>query len=306
MALWIGILFGFVVLGGLLGVYALFEAAREPVMTRYQLTPEGWPDGLRLRLVVLTDPHACEPWMSARRLSEIVRCANAQDADAMLLVGDYDHAMPFITSRVPPDEWARVLGALKAPLGVHAVLGNHDWDNDRVARWQARGNKTFSSMPYARQHLEAEGVLVHSNSAAPIEKDGFRIWIAGLEDQYAIVAQGGLFRRKPVGLDDLPATLAPTADSEPVILMAHEPDIFPQVPSSVSLTVSGHTHGGQIRFFGFAPVVPSVYGRRYVYGHIVEEGRYLLVSRGLGCSGLPLRLGCPPEIVVVELGKPLV
>ena len=61
MALWIGILFGFVVLGGLLGVYALFEAAREPVMTRYQLTPEGWPDGLRLRLVVLTDPHACEP-----------------------------------------------------------------------------------------------------------------------------------------------------------------------------------------------------------------------------------------------------
>lgn len=306
MALWIGILSGFVVLGGLLGVYALFEAAREPVITRYRLTPEGWPDELRLRLVVLTDPHACEPWMSARRLSEIVRLANAQDADAILLVGDYDHATPFITSRVPPDEWARALGALRAPLGVHAVLGNHDWDNDGVARRQARENKSLPGMPYARKYLEAEGIDVYSNGAAAIEKDGFRFWIAGLEDQYAIVQRGILIGRTPVGLDDLDATLSQTAHGEPIILMAHEPDVFACVPGSVSLTVSGHTHGGQIRFFGFAPVVPSVYGRRYVYGHIIEEGRHLLVSRGIGCSGLPLRLGCPPEIVVVELGKPLV
>ncbi len=87
-----------------------------------------------------------------------------------------------------------------------------------------------------------------------------------------------------------------------VILMAHEPDIFPQVPDRVSLTLSGHTHGGQVRLFGHAPVVPSRYGSRYAYGHIIEGGRHLIVSGGLGCSILPLRFASPPEINLIELG----
>ncbi len=91
-------------------------------------------------------------------------------------------------------------------------------------------------------------------------------------------------------------------DDAPVVLMAHEPDIFPEVPARVALTVAGHTHGGQVRLAGYAPYVPSKYGRRYVYGHIVEEGRNLVVSGGLGCSGVPLRFGSPPEIVLVEIG----
>ena len=70
----------------------------------------------------------------------------------------------------------------------------------------------------------------------------------------------------------------------------------------MALTLSGHTHGGQITLAGFAPIVPSRYGRRYRYGHIVEDGRHLIVSGGLGCSGLPMRIGVPPEIVLVELG----
>jgi predicted MPP superfamily phosphohydrolase len=84
--------------------------------------------------------------------------------------------------------------------------------------------------------------------------------------------------------------------------MAHEPDIFPQVPRRVAVTLSGHTHGGQVRLLGYAPIVPSKFKDRYVYGHIVEEGRHLVVSGGIGCSGLPVRFGSPPEIVVVELG----
>ena len=92
-------------------------------------------------------------------------------------------------------------------------------------------------------------------------------------------------------------------DTAPTILLVHEPDIFPNVPSRVSLTLAGHTHGGQVTFMGYAPRVPSRYGRRYLYGHIVEDGRSLLVSGGLGCSGLPVRFGRPPEIVVVELGS---
>jgi predicted MPP superfamily phosphohydrolase len=83
--------------------------------------------------------------------------------------------------------------------------------------------------------------------------------------------------------------------------MAHEPDIFPKVPDRVALTVAGHTHGGQVRVLGYAPFVPSRFGDRYVYGHVVEKGRNLIVSGGLGCSIAPVRLGSPPEIVVIEL-----
>jgi uncharacterized protein len=100
----------------------------------------------------------------------------------------------------------------------------------------------------------------------------------------------------------LPETLAQVTDDAPIIHLAHEPDMFIEMPERVSLTVSGHTHGGQVRLFGYSPVVPSSYGNRFAYGHVIEEGRHLVVSGGLGCSTLPIRLGSPPEIVVLELG----
>ena len=102
-------------------------------------------------------------------------------------------------------------------------------------------------------------------------------------------------------MHDLDGTLAKVTDDAPVILLAHEPDIFPRVPSRVSLTLSGHTHGGQVRVFGYSPMVPSRYGNRYAYGHIVEDNRHLVVSGGLGCSILPVRIGVPPEIVMVDV-----
>ena len=68
------------------------------------------------------------------------------------------------------------------------------------------------------------------------------------------------------------------------------------------LQLSGHTHGGQVRLLGFSPMVPSRFGNRYALGHVREEGRELIVSGGLGTSILPVRLGVPPEITVVELG----
>ncbi len=69
----------------------------------------------------------------------------------------------------------------------------------------------------------------------------------------------------------------------------------------VSLTLSGHTHGGQVRLFGYSPRVPSRFGNRFAYGHICEEDRNLIVSGGLGCSILPVRIGVPPEIVMVDV-----
>jgi hypothetical protein len=142
-----------------------------------------------------------------------------------------------------------------------------------------------------------------------LEKDGRAFWIAGLGDQWAFRTRAdGQDEIAPdgdtayVGVDDLPATMRQITDDAPVILMVHEPDIFPRVSKRVSLTLAGHTHGGQVRVLGYAPVVPSIYGSRYAYGHKVEDGRHLIVSGGLGCSSLPVRFGSPPEIVAVNLG----
>ena len=105
------------------------------------------------------------------------------------------------------------------------------------------------------------------------------------------------------GVDDLPGTLARITTDDPVILLAHEPDIFTKVPERVALTLAGHTHGGQIVLPFIPPVwTPSEYGARFAYGHVVEQGRHMIVSGGLGCSAVPLRLGVPPEIVRVTLG----
>ena len=99
----------------------------------------------------------------------------------------------------------------------------------------------------------------------------------------------------------LPALTLGRLHPPPVVMMAHEPDVFPTVPERVALTLSGHTHGGQVRLFGWSPVVPSKFGNRYAYGHVREDGRDLVVSGGIGCSILPVRLGVTPEITVVEM-----
>jgi uncharacterized protein len=285
------------------GGYALAEPFRLGV-TRYRLSPPGWPAGLKLRLAVLADIHACKPWMTVERIRQIVARTNAVAPDATLMLGDFvvGHRLGRWGWSVPHHEWAGALAELRAPLGVHAVLGNHDWWEDPSVQERRAGPVK------AALALEEKGIGVYQNDAIRLEKDGYPFWLAGLGDQWAFWPRSedyDEFKRRGkidyVGVDDLAGTLAQVTDDAPVILMAHEPDIFPKVPPRVALTLAGHTHGGQVRIGSYAPVVPSKYGRRYAYGHIVENDRNLIVSGGLGCSGLPVRFGSPPEIVLVEL-----
>lgn len=288
--------------GGIASMAALggYAFAVEPLarlnVTRYKLTPPNWTPGLKLRVVVLTDIHACEPWMPASRIASICRQANSLGGDITLLLGDYVAGMNFVTSYVHSSEWSKALAVLEAPLGVHAVMGNHDWWEDRTAQKNG-GGPTFG-----HKALQDVGINVYSNRAARFEKDGQGFWVAGLEDQLALLPGKKWKRRHMGGLDDLDGTLAQVSDADPAILMAHEPDVFPRVPSRVALTLSGHTHGGQVRFLGYAPVVPSRFGERYAYGHVTENYCNLIVSGGLGCSLAPVRFGMPPEIVVIDLG----
>ena len=287
--------------GATFGGYAIAEPWRLNV-TRYALTPMNWPGGLKLRLAVIADLHACEPWMGLARIRQIVARTNALKPDAVLMLGDYVAGKKLLRYSEPMDPglWAGALAGLSAPLGVHAVLGNHDWWQDIDVQLRRSGPVRAASA------LEAAGIPVHQNRAVRLVKDGQPFWLAGLGDQWAFWPRGDLrppFRQSTYeGVDDLGGMLKQITDRAPVVLMAHEPDIFPKVPARVALTVCGHTHGGQIAFGGYAPFVPSRYGRRYVYGHVNERGRDLIVSGGLGCSSVPVRFGRPPEIVAIDLG----
>lgn len=262
---------------------------------RYFLTPPHWPAGRKLRIAALADIHACRPWMTRERIASLVVRTNALQPDLIVLLGDYIAGMRLVTDQVAAPDWAAALSGLKAPLGVKAILGNHDWWHDPVAQRAGAGPTV------ARRALEGVGITVLENDALRLEKDGFGFWLAGLADQLALLPGEG--REEAKGLDDLDGTLARVPGDEPVILLAHEPDIFPKVPWRVSLTLSGHTHGGQVRLFGYSPVVPSRFGNRFAYGHVVEHDRHLIVSGGLGFSIAPVRFGMRPEILQIDLGS---
>lgn len=269
------------------GIEPLFRLS----ITRYRIRPLNWPKGFSLRIVVLADLHACEPYMPATRIADLVRVANGLGGDLITLLGDFTAGHRFVRRTLLDAEWAAPLSHLQAPLGVHAILGNHDWWHDEMA--QKNGAGPIS----ARRALEGRGIPVYENAVVRLVHKGQAFWLAGLADQLAIELGYGRYR----GLDDMAGTLARIDDDAPVILLAHEPDIFTEVPARVALTLSGHTHGGQVRLFGYSPVVPSRFGNRFAYGHVLEDGRNLVISGGLGCSIMPVRFGVPPEIVVVDL-----
>ncbi len=293
--------------GGLLlsgtGAYACgIEPGLRLDVTRYALTPPGWPPDFALTCAVIADLHACEPWMSVARIRSIVAATNAARPDVVFLLGDFSAGHPYVTGTVLPAQWGEALAALKAPLGVFAVLGNHDWAHGPA--FTDPGDDAGS----VRRALRDIGVRLLENESAPVMHRGRRFWVAGLADQLATRDRAGHLRlrarRDWRGLDDIDGTLAQIHDDAPVLLLAHEPYIFPQVPRRVALTLCGHTHGGQVD----VPVLSAwrqapFTGPRHVYGHVVEDGRHMVISAGLGTSFAPVRFFRPPEIVLLLLGR---
>jgi predicted MPP superfamily phosphohydrolase len=268
------------------GVLGAFDAfAIEPrfalITQHWHIRHPHWPASAKpLRIGILADIHAIEPYMPPSRIAAIVHELNRQSPDIIFLLGDYVGSLSrFPVIEVPVSEWSPALASLNAPLGIYAVLGNHDW-------WTG-------SVPEIRRTFYKEKIELLENRAVKISRNGFEFWVAGLGDQLA---------RGKRGFDDLPGTMRRIKDDAPVILLAHEPDIFVRVPSRVTLTLAGHTHGGQvyIPFIG-RPVTGSNYGQRFAYGHLIEQDRHLVVSAGLGLSVAPVRFLVPPEITMVTL-----
>ena len=279
------------------GSYAL---AIEPTLmldvTRYTVDPATWPADLRLKIAVIADIHACEPWMPASRIREIAEVANALDPDLTVLLGDFSGGHHFVTGPVMPEQWAEALSVLKAPLGSFAILGNHDWWHGPLPGMKSDGAEGV------RRGLRHAGIRLLENDALRLTHDGQPFWLLGLADQLAWWNFRTGVRK---GADDLAGTLAQVHDDAPAILLAHEPYIFPKVPDRIALTLCGHTHGGQVALPFMGPVVAGKrFGSKLVYGHSSEGPRHVIVSAGLGTSIVPVRFMRPPEVVEVTVSGP--
>jgi predicted MPP superfamily phosphohydrolase len=235
------------------------------VVHRENLVLPNWHSDLKV--AALSDLHVGSLHVGLEKLRSVVEQTNAQKPDVVVLLGDFVVNGP---SAIPPEKVAAELKNLRAPLGVYAVLGNHD-------RW-------FDG-PRVTESLTAAGITVLENRAVRVTNSGRAFWLGGIAD---------LWTSAP----EIAGTLKQTNPDEPVILITHNPDVFPDVPSRVSLMIAGHTHGGQvdIPWFG-SPVPVSMYDR----GHIVEQGRHLFVTIGVGTSGPPARFHATPELVILSL-----
>lgn len=279
-----------------LGAYAgAIEPGFRLEITSYALDPPNWPPGLKLKIGVIADIHACEPWMGPARIRHIADLTNALRPDVIVLLGDFHGGHNIVTGPVVPEQWGEALSVLKAPLGVHAILGNHDWWHGPLPRDAGDGGESV------RRALRHASFNVMENSAVRLRKNGQPFWLMGLGDQMAY--RTGRYTTE--GVDDLDGTLRLLTDDAPAILLAHEPRIFHIVPERISLTLCGHTHGGQVNLPGWldSRIRPARLGTRNMsYGHIVQDNRHMLISGGLGTSIAPIRFFRPPEIVEVDIG----
>lgn len=270
------------VASGALAAGAALFAARgfwlEPsslTVRTYRIEIPRWPaaqPGLRVALV--SDLHVGSPFNGLDNLERVVARTNAERPDLVLLAGDFVISSVKGGHFTEPERIAPVLRNLSAPLGVYAILGNHDF-------WFDAGR--------VRRALEGAGIPVLDDCARRIRSGRFDFWLVGVSDWME-------------GRHDVAGALVQVTDDGPVLLFTHHPDIFPEIPARASLVMAGHTHGGQvyIPLLG-RPVVPSEYGERYAIGHIVEDGRHLFVTPGIGTSIIPVRFLVPPEISILDL-----
>jgi predicted MPP superfamily phosphohydrolase len=269
------VLFLLLSLGVALAVDAFFIEPARLVVNRQELRLPNWPAELSgVRVALLSDLHVGSPHWGLSRLHELVLKVNAERPDLILLGGDYQINGVWFGEHVEADAIALELGQLRAPLGVFAVLGNHDW---------------WNGGPKVRAALEAHGINVLDDEVRRIYFKGKSLCLLGVRDET---------KRLRSARDELDLALP----GMPLLVLMHEPDLFADFDARATLTLAGHTHGGQVDLPLLGRrVVPSRYGPRYAAGQIVENGRLLFVTSGVGTSIIPIRFRVPPEIALLTL-----
>jgi hypothetical protein len=252
-------------------VYGRIEARSDPIVHTATIRLPRWPAGIKpIRAVLISDIHIGSPAMDEARLSRIVDQINALDPDIVLIAGDFIYGFD---PRGAKKGRALIapLKKLHPPLGVVAVLGNHD-------HWAGPGDIP-SLLAQARITVLENDVTARGP-----------IVIGGVGDDFSHHAAVAATMSKVRPFDGAR------------ILLTHSPDIAPGLPKDVHLLLAGHTHCGQgvLPFYG--PVVSvSRFKNRYRCGLVIDPGRAVIVTGGLGTSGPPLRIGAAPDLWLITL-----
>jgi predicted MPP superfamily phosphohydrolase len=240
------------------------QATVDPIVRSVELESPELAASRPLRILLVSDMHVQRPDMTPDRLARIVRQLDRLHPDLVLLAGDYTGSKLFNSGRVTVEEAVRPLRQFHAPLGVVAVLGNHDRD-------------------HAMEVQQALGLV------------GVRVLVDQAQ-QIGPVAVGGVFTRPKYTVRRLVRLAGPK------IVLAHRPDVIRDVSPLVTLTAAGHTHCGQIDLPFIGPTsTGSSLPRQYICGASRFDGKLLLVTAGLGTSRLPLRYGAPPDVWLIIL-----
>ncbi len=258
-----------------LGFWAFAIEPNRLIINDETIALPRWPNGLSgLRIAAISDIHAGSPFIDIAKLQLLVERTNETKPDLIVLLGDYVVRDTWHSTPIAPEAIAAELKNLHAPLGVYAVMGNHDWwyDPTRV-----------------RMAFEGQGIRIVDNDVVRLERDGQVFWLAGIADAWSHE-------------DDIAGTAKRIPEGETAIALTHNPDILPRFPPVFQLTLAGHTHGGQVNLPLLGRrIVPSMFGQRYAAGHIEEDGKHMFVTTGVGTSVFPIRFRVPPEIAVLTI-----
>ena len=247
------------------------EARADPIVRRAAIGLPGWPAGQKpVTVLLLSDVHIGSAAMDVARLTRIVAQINALKPDLVLMAGDFVFGHDPVAGERYAAQLVRPLTGLRAPLGVIAVPGNHDYWAGEVsvprALWQANVTMLVNS-------ATARGPLA----------------IGGVADIYTRHAQ---VRTTMHVLDRLPGAK---------IVVTHSPDVTTKMPGEIELVLAGHTHCGQIVAPFYGPL-SSVARERYRCGIVRDGNRLTVVTAGLGTSGVPFRFGASPDMWLLTLG----
>jgi uncharacterized protein len=265
-----------------IGADGVLLEPNHPEVVRQDFALARWPERLNGFTIALLSDFHYDPYFSVHPLRAAIRIVNGLRPDVIVLTGDfvsspmYGNEQDQRKAARAAEPCASLLRQMTAPYGLWAVLGNHDEDTDAE---------------FVRGSLEAENIHVLANQSHPIERDGARVWLAGVNDIWS-------------GGPDVPQTLHGVPAGEAVILLAHEPD-FADVVSQfpVDLQLSGHSHGGQIRIPFLPPLYLPKLAQKYYLGAYQVGPLHLYTNAGLGTLRIAMRLNCPPEITLITIRR---
>ena len=269
------LILGFIVCFSILGMWAFWLEPAHFIITEANIKLARWHkscDGLKV--VLLSDLHVGSPHNDLENLSRVIDAANQLNPDLILLAGDYVIHEVIGGHFVKPEPIAEQLEKLTAPLGVYAVLGNHDW-------WYSEAKIKAAFNKY---HIP-----LIDNQSKYIKQGECKFWLAGIGDYW-------------MGQHGIEKALADIPKQDTVLAFTHNPDVFYELPERISMTFAGHTHGGQVNLPVLGRlIVPSHYGEELAIGHIKQGGNNMFVTTGIGTSILPVRFRVPPEIALIRL-----